>query len=169
MGRYVDAGQIMEILPAFISTAGMTSGQVEFFVETREDEIDARLGRDWDTAVWSGNAPPMVKTLAKLGATVDIRKSKISMEDPSVSQWIVEDEKKFNDIMDLLVTGKADIVTGSGTLLQRRLPKSAGFWSSTSQYKPTRDIRDVTEQHVSRTRKLKEQADDIADSGLAPK
>jgi hypothetical protein len=165
MGRYVSAGQIIEILPVFISTAGMTPGQVEFFIETREDEIDARLGRDWNTAVWSGNAPPMVKTLAKLGATVDIRKSKISMEDPSMSAWIVEDEKKFNDLIDSLITSKADIITSSGTVLQRTAPKSAGFWSSTSQYKPTRDIRDVTEQHVSRTRQLAAEAADIADTG----
>jgi len=165
MGRYVNTGQIMEILPVFISTAGMTPGQVEFFIETREDEIDARLGRDWNTAVWSGNAPPMVKTLAKIGATVDIRKSKISMEDPSMSAWIVEDEKKFNELINSLLTGKADIITGSGTVLQRTVSKSAGFWSSTSQYKPTRDVRDVTEQQVSQTRQQDAEDADIADSG----
>jgi hypothetical protein len=152
MGRYVNTGQIMEILPVFISTAGMTPGQVEFFIEIREDEIDARLGKYWNTAVWSGNAPPMIRTLAKLGATVDIRKSKISMEDPSISGWIVEDEKKFEGLIESLIKGTADIVTSSGTILSRLTPKSAAFWSNTKNYHPTFTILDSSEQQVSPNR-----------------
>lgn len=164
MGRYIDAGHVMEILPVFISTAGMTPGQVEFFIETREDEIDARLGKYWNTAVWSGNTPPMIRTLAKLGATVDIRKSKISMEDPSISGWIVEDEKKFEGLIESLVKGTSDIVTSSGTLLQRLAPKSAGFWSSTKDYHPTFTILDSTEQRVSPNRIQDTLDDQEADS-----
>jgi hypothetical protein len=165
MGRYVEAGQIMEILPVFISTAGMTPGQVEFFIEGREDEIDARLGRFWNTTVFSGNAPPMVKTLAKLGATVDIRKSKISMEDPSISQWIVEDEKKFEALITSLVSGTADLVTGSGTVLARTGRMQDQIWSSTKDYAPTMTILDATDQNMSRQRELDEADRQSADAG----
>ena len=165
MGRYADSGQVMEILPVFISTAGMTPGQIEFFIETREDEIDARIGRFWNTLPFSGNPPNMLKTLAKLGATIDIRKSKISMEDPSVSAWIVEDEKKFENLITSLVSGTAELISTMGAVIPRTPQIQGQVWSSTAGYKPTMDLRDQSDQHVSRTRRIDEREEDLADMG----
>lgn len=160
MGRYIEAGQITSILPAFISTAGMTPGEIEFFIETREDEIDARLGRYYNIAVWSGSAPPMIKTLGKNGTVADIIQSKVSMEDPSVSQWASAYGNKFESLITSLVSGTADLVTNSGTIIARSTPKSATFWSSTKGYMPTRNILDPTEQRVSPTR-IQDTRDDL--------
>ena len=165
MGRYVTTGQIMEILPVFISTAGLTPGQLEFFIETREDEIDARLGRNWDMSVFSGsgNAPPMIRTLAKLGASIDVRKSKISMEDPSVSQWIVEDEKKFENLITSLGSGTADLVNNAGAIIGRRTQTRDMVWSSTKAYQPTMNILDPTEQRKSPSRDLDKKEEMLGD------
>ena len=43
MGRYIDSGQIVSLMPALISTSALTPGQIEFFIETVEDEIDGRV------------------------------------------------------------------------------------------------------------------------------
>ena len=152
MGRYVNVGQIEALLPTLFSTAGLTPGQTEFFIETVEDEIDARIGRYWPTATFSGNAPPIVKTLAKLGTSVAIRTSLINMEDPSVSQWIKGDQDRYDNLVDKLVAGTADMVTGSGTIIERQSPKSVQFWSSTKNYVPTRSVIDPIDQQVSPTR-----------------
>jgi hypothetical protein len=164
MGRYVDAGQVQSILPALISTAGMTPGEVEFFIETREDEIDSRIGRYWNTAQFSGSAPPMLKTLTKLGTAADIIASKISMEDPSVSQWCKQYNDRYDALLKALLDGEADIVTSSGTILSKTTPKSLQFWSSTKQYAPTMNILDAIDQRVSPNRIDQAQDDQDADS-----
>ena len=122
MGRYANAGQLVEIQPVFFGTAGLSPNTIEFFIETREDEIDARLGRYWNMQPFSGNPPSMLKTLAKLGAWVDVRKSKISMEDPSVSQWITQDETKFET---LITQGRRSCATQSGP----RRPSTSRRWT----------------------------------------
>ena len=165
MGRYVDSGQITEILPVFIATAGLTVGQLEFFIESGEDEIDARLGRNWDMSVFSGsgNTPPMIKTLTKLRASIDIRKSKISMEDPSTSQWIVEDEKKFENLITSLSSGTADLINNAGAIIGRRTQTRDMVWSSTKAYQPTMNFLDPTEQQKSPSRELDKKEDMLGD------
>ena len=164
MGRYVSAGQVAELLPALFATSGLTPGQTEFFIETVEDEIDGRIGRIWNTAPFSGNAPPMVKTLTKLGTSVAIRSSLISLEDPSVSGWIKNDQERFDDLLTQLADGTLDMVTSSGTIIARAQPKSAQFWSSTKDYAPTRNVLDSIEQRVSPTRIQDTLDDQEADS-----
>ena len=164
MGRYINAEQLAAIQPVFFGTAGMTPGSIEFFIETREDEIDARLGRYWNMQPFSGSAPSMLKTLTKLGAWVDVRKSKISMEDPSISQWIVQDETKFENLMTSLVSGTAELIAADGTVIARTSQLRDQVWSSTKGYKPTMDLRDPTRQRVSRTRLLDERDADLTDS-----
>ena len=164
MGRYIDSGQIVSLMPALISTSALTPGQIEFFIETVEDEIDGRVGRIWNTAPFSGNAPPMFKTLTKLGTSVAIRSSLISLEDPSVSGWIKNDQERFDDLLTQLADGTLDMVTSSGTIIARAQPKSAQFWSSTKDYAPTRNVLDSTEQRVSPTRIQDALDDQEADS-----
>lgn len=165
MGRYISAGDLTQSLMEFVGTAGTKPGELEWFVQIREDEVQGRLGRVYNTHAFSGSAPPIIQTLVRLGASVDYRKSKISMEDPSVSQWITQDEEKFDKILTGLLEGEIDIITASGTIIEPISQLRDQVWSSVSQYKPTMDLRDPTEQRVSRTRILDERDADLADSG----
>lgn len=152
MGRYINAGDLTQSLTEFVGTAGTKPGELEWFVQIREDEVQGRLGRAYNTHAFSGSAPPIIQTLVRLGASVDYRKSKISMEDPSVSQWITQDEEKFDKILTGILDGTIDIITSSGTILARTVDLRDQVWSSTQAYAPTMTLEDPTRQRVSPSR-----------------
>ena len=152
MGRYISAGDLTQSLMEFVGTAGTKPGELEWFVQIREDEVQGRLGRAYNTHAFSGSAPPIIQTLVRLGASVDYRKSKISMEDPSVSQWITQDEEKFDKILTGLLDGTIDVITSSGTTVARTVELRDQVWSSTQAYAPTATLEDPTKQRVSPSR-----------------
>lgn len=165
MGRYISADQIVATLPKVVATAGSELGQLEFYIEVAEDEIDGRLGRFWNMTTFSGNAPPMIKTLARLRSLSSYLYTLVTMENPSQSSWVTQPGERFDKLMESLESGKNVLVSGSGTIISMSPLESDRVWSSTAGYSPTMTILDQTAQQMSRTREQDVEDAQIADNG----
>lgn len=165
MGRYISADQITAMFPQVVATAGSEPGDLEFHIEVAEDEIDGRLGRYWNMTTFSGNAPPMVRTLARLRGCHNYLHTLITMENPSQSTWVTNLGDRFDKLMENLETGKNVLVSGSGTVIGMTPLGSDKVYSSTVGYAPTMTILDPIEQQMSRTRQQDVEDEQIADNG----
>lgn len=165
MGRYISADQITATLPKVVATAGSEPGELEFHIEVAEDEIDGRLGRFWNMSTFSGNAPPMIKTLTRLRSLHNYLYTLVTMENPSQSNWVTQPGERFDKLMENLEAGKGVLVSGSGTIIGMTPLTSDQVWSSTARYAQTMTVLDPIEQRVSRTRQQDVEDEQIADNG----
>ena len=165
MGRYISADQITAMFPQVVATAGSEPGDLEFHIEVAEDEIDGRLGRYWNMSIFSGNAPPMLRTLARLRGCHNYLHTLITMENPSQSTWVTNLGERFDKLMENLEAGKSIMSSGSGTIIGTTPLEGDKVYSSTKGYAPTMDLRNSTEQQISSSR-LRDMDDEaLADNG----
>ena len=165
MGRYISADQITAMFPQVVATAGSEPGDLEFHIEVAEDEIDGRLGRYWNMTTFSGNAPPMLRTLTRLRGCHNYLHTLITMENPSQSTWVTNLGDRFDKLMENLESGKGVLASGSGTIIGTTPLEGDKVYSSTVGYAPTMTILDAIEQRMSRTRQQDVEDEQIADNG----
>lgn len=146
MGKYVPGGQIEQDFPRVVGTAGTTLGELEWHVENAEAWLDGRIGRFYNTATFSGNAPPLVRTVTRIRAEATYLQTLITLEDPSQSAWIQRMFDEANDLASELVSGTLAMVTDSGTIIAPTLPSASMIWSSTMRWIPTFNERDFIHQ-----------------------
>lgn len=131
MGRYISYEELLVRYPLVDTWSDKASHVDSFIIYYAENEVDAMLSPAY--SVPFDAAHPTVKDLS-----FDVCKYKVLAD---------QDAKKAKEIYDLiqdrvenLLNGKAQIITGSGTLA----PSAPGeeVWSNTKDYLPTHTMLD---------------------------
>lgn len=164
-GKYVSGDHIAASLPKVVGTAGSTPGELDWQVQLAEDWLDGRIGRFYNTATFSGNAPPIVRTITRLRSQATYLQTLFTMEDPSISEWVQSMLDQANELTTELVSGTIAMVTDSGTIIAPALPLASRIWSDKMQYVPTFNLRDPIHQRIDPER-LDDEARDQDSKGI---
>lgn len=139
------ADGVIELYPRIGSVTTLSSASIMSFIGRAENEINAALSVRYTIPV--SGSPPLLKDLSEELAAVRILRRFFSQEKENLSEWIDGWNTEIHDRLRALATGSASLVTSAGVRLDGD-GQTLAPWSSTSQYKPTADVRDATRQHV---------------------
>jgi hypothetical protein len=151
VNSYTSPDEMKRMHPRVIETAGTTVGELDNYCQLAEDEINGALGGAY-TIPFSGGAPPLIRTIAREKASYVYLRSQIFQQDGSRSPWVEAIGERADRLLQGLIEGTIKLVTGSGTLIDRITTPDTTIWSSTQDYVPTFDLRDMTEQEIDEDR-----------------
>lgn len=145
MPDYGTVAGVIELYPRIGSVTSITSAIIASYVGRAEGRMNGQLANRYTIPV--SGSPPVLKDIAETWATGLILRRFFTQEKENTSEWVQSWIDDAKDTLEPFAMGSASLVASNGTRLVADLA-AQGPWSSTSQYKPTFDVREMIRQRT---------------------
>lgn len=146
--KYTSFERVRLLGPKWFESSSITQAQVnQNYTLKAESYIEGKLASKYIVPFTSSNIPPLVISMATDLTFYYVGRRFFTQTEKDKNPWINVYKDDVDELLDGIMDGNTVLVDNSGSIIDVRTDQKQ-IWSNVSQYTPTMDHRDETEQRI---------------------